>query len=124
MHEMKLIVDLYYEGGLSRMNYSVSDTAEYGGMTRGSRLITQETRKEMKKILEEVQNGKFAEEWLKEYRSGMPLMEKLRKENREHPVEVVGAKLREMMSWLFKKNKKEEIGMSFKVTSFRETGWD
>ena len=111
MHEMKLIVDLYYEGGLSRMNYSVSDTAEYGGMSRGSRLITQETRKEMKKILQEVQNGKFAEEWLKEYRSGMPLMEKLRKENREHQIEVVGAKLREMMSWLFKKNKKEEIGV-------------
>jgi ketol-acid reductoisomerase len=111
MHEMKLIVDLYYEGGLSRMNYSVSDTAEYGGMSRGSRLITQETRKEMKKILQEVQNGKFAEEWLNEYKSGMPVMEKLRKENREHPIEVVGAKLREMMSWLFKKNKKEEVGV-------------
>ena len=111
MHEMKLIVDLYYEGGLSRMNYSVSDTAEYGGMTRGSRLITQETRNEMKKILQEVQNGKFAEEWLKEYKSGMPVMEKLRRENKEHPIEVVGAKLREMMSWLFKKNKKEEVGV-------------
>jgi ketol-acid reductoisomerase len=111
MHEMKLIVDLYYEGGLSRMNYSVSDTAEYGGMTRGSRLITGETRKEMRKILKEVQNGKFAKEWLKEYKSGMPKMEKLRKENREHPIEIVGSKLREMMSWLSKKNKKEEVGV-------------
>ncbi len=64
MHEMKLIVDLYYEGGLSRMNYSVSDTAEYGGMTRGKRLITDETKKEMKKILSEVQSGQFAKEWL------------------------------------------------------------
>ena len=67
MHEMKLIVDLYYEGGLSRMNYSVSDTAEYGGMTRGKRLITAETKKEMKKILSEVQSGQFAKEWLAEY---------------------------------------------------------
>jgi ketol-acid reductoisomerase len=111
MHEMKLIVDLYYEGGLSRMNYSVSDTAEYGGMTRGSRLITQETRKEMKKILQEVQSGQFAEEWLNEYRSGQKNMDKLRKENSEHPIEKTGAKLREMMSWLFKKNKKEEVGV-------------
>jgi ketol-acid reductoisomerase len=111
MHEMKLIVDLYYEGGLSRMNYSVSDTAEYGGMTRGSRLITKETRNEMKKILDEIQTGKFADEWLNEYRSGQKNMEKLRKENREHQIEKVGAKLREMMSWLFKKNKKEEVGV-------------
>jgi ketol-acid reductoisomerase len=111
MHEMKLIVDLYYEGGLSRMNYSVSDTAEYGGMTRGSRLITKETRNEMKKILGEIQTGKFADEWLSEYRSGQKNMEKLRKENREHQIEKVGSKLREMMSWLFKKNKKEEVGV-------------
>ena len=111
MHEMKLIVDLYYEGGLSRMNYSVSDTAEYGGMTRGSRLITAETKKEMKKILSEVQNGQFAKEWLAEYNSGMPNMNKLRKENKEHMIEQVGAKLRGMMSWLFNKNKKEEVGV-------------
>ena len=111
MHEMKLIVDLYYEGGLSRMNYSVSDTAEYGGMTRGSRLITAETRKEMKKILGEIQNGQFAKEWLDEYNSGQPLMNKLRKENSEHQIEKTGSKLREMMSWLFKKNKKEEVGV-------------
>jgi ketol-acid reductoisomerase len=111
MHEMKLIVDLYYEGGLSRMNYSVSDTAEYGGMTRGKRLITAETRKEMKKILTEVQSGQFAKEWLDEYNSGMPNMNKLREENRKHSVEEVGSKLRGMMSWLFKKNKKEAVGV-------------
>ncbi len=111
MHEMKLIVDLYYEGGLSRMNYSVSDTAEYGGMTRGSRLITQETRKEMKKILSEVQSGQFAKEWLDEYHSGQKNMEKLRQENRDHPIEKVGSKLRDMMSWLFQKNKKHEVGV-------------
>ncbi|MCX6149876.1 MAG: ketol-acid reductoisomerase [Ignavibacteriales bacterium] len=111
MHEMKLIVDLYYEGGLSRMNYSVSDTAEYGGMSRGKRLITAETKKEMKKILSEVQSGEFAKEWLDEYNSGMKNMDKMRKENSEHKIEVVGAKLRGMMSWLFKKNKKEEVGV-------------
>jgi ketol-acid reductoisomerase len=111
MHEMKLIVDLYYEGGLSRMNYSVSDTAEYGGMTRGKRLITAETKKEMKKILSEVQSGQFAKEWLEEYHSGMKNMEKLRLETKEHQIEKVGAKLREMMSWLFKRNVKEEVGV-------------
>lgn len=111
MHEMKLIVDLYYEGGLTRMNYSVSDTAEYGGMTRGKRLITQETKNEMRTILAEIQSGQFAKEWLDEYNSGQHLMEKLRKENAEHPIEKVGANLRKMMSWLFKKNKKEDVGV-------------
>ncbi len=111
MHELKLIVDLYYEGGLSRMNYSVSDTAEYGGMTRGSRLITGETKKEMKKILKEVQDGSFAKEWYNENFSGSGKMQQLRKENREHPIEQVGAKLRGMMSWLLKKNEKEEVGV-------------
>lgn len=109
MHEMKLIVDLYYEGGLSRMNYSVSDTAEYGGMTRGPRIITQESKNEMKKILAEIQSGKFANEWLAEYKRGGPEFEKLRKSNREHSIEIVGAKLRGMMSWLFNQNKKEEV---------------
>ncbi len=104
MHEMKLIVDLYYEGGLSRMNYSVSDTAEYGGMTRGPRLITAETKKEMKKILTEVQDGSFAKEFINEYQSGQAKFTEMRKSNREHPIEVVGAKLRSMMSWLIKKD--------------------
>jgi len=111
MHELKLIVDLYYEGGLSRMNYSVSDTAEYGGMTRGSRVVTEESKKEMKKILTEIQDGTFAKEWREENDNGLPKMEQLRKENREHPIEVVGAKLRGMMSWLKKKNPKEEVGV-------------
>lgn len=102
MHEMKLIVDLFYEGGLSRMNFSVSDTAEYGGMTRGPRVITSETKKEMKKILEEVQNGKFAQEWIDENKNGLPLLSKLRKDNQEHSIEKVGAQLRSMMSWLKK----------------------
>jgi len=109
MHEMKLIVDLYYEGGLSRMNYSVSDTAEYGGMTRGPRIINQDSKKEMKKILTEIQSGQFANEWLAEYRSGGPAFAKLRKTNTEHAIETVGAKLRGMMSWLFSQNKKEEV---------------
>jgi ketol-acid reductoisomerase len=100
LHELKLIVDLYYEGGLSRMNYSVSDTAEYGGMTRGTKVITEETRKAMRKILADVQNGKFAEEWLAEYTNGQPNMKRLREETKEHMIEKVGAKLRSMMSWV------------------------
>ncbi len=103
MHELKLIVDLYYEGGLSRMNYSVSDTAEYGGMTRGPRVITSAVKAEMKKILEEVQDGSFAKEFIDECNSGSPNMNKLRESNATHPIEKVGAKLREMMSWLLKK---------------------
>lgn len=93
------------------MNYSVSDTAEYGGMTRGPRLITAETKKEMKKILAEVQSGQFAKEFLDEYHSGAHKFNQLRKQNREHIIEEVGVKLRGMMSWLFKKNKKEEVGV-------------
>lgn len=104
MHEMKLIVDLYYEGGLSRMNYSVSDTAEYGGMTRGGRIITQETRNEMKKILTDVRNGKFADEWIEENNNEQPLLKRLREENQDHPIEKVGSRLREMMSWMLKKD--------------------
>lgn len=109
MHELKLIVDLYYEGGLSRMNYSVSDTAEYGGMTRGRRVITEAAKNEMQKILKEVQDGSFAKEWIDENTAGQPNLNKLRKENKEHPIEIVGEKLRSMMSWLLQKNKKEEV---------------
>ncbi len=103
MHELKLIVDLYYEGGLSRMNYSVSDTAEYGGMTRGPRVVTPAVKAEMKKILAEVQDGSFAKEFIEECNSGYPNMKKLRESNALHPIEKVGAKLRDMMSWLLKK---------------------
>ncbi len=103
LHELKLIVDLYYEGGLSRMNYSVSDTAEYGGMTRGPRLITPAVKAEMKKILEEVQDGRFAKEFIDECNSGYKNLTSLRESNTNHPIEKVGAKLRNMMSWLIKK---------------------
>ncbi|MCW8849940.1 MAG: ketol-acid reductoisomerase [Melioribacteraceae bacterium] len=106
MHEMKLIVDLYYEGGLSRMNYSVSDTAEYGGMTRGSRLITEETKKEMRKVLTEVQDGSFAKEFIADNENGQAKLIELRKQNTEHPIEKVGGELRKMMSWVLKANKK------------------
>ena len=102
MHELKLIVDLYYEGGLSRMNYSVSDTAEYGGMSRGKKVITDETRKKMKEILKDVQDGSFAKEWIEEHAAGQPNMNQLREENKNHPIEKVGVKLREMMSWVKK----------------------
>ncbi|PID59373.1 MAG: ketol-acid reductoisomerase [Ignavibacteriae bacterium] len=106
MHEMKLIVDLYYEGGLSRMNYSVSDTAEYGGMTRGNRLITENTKVEMRKILKEVQDGSFAKEFIDDNENGQTKLKELRKENTEHPIEKVGNELRKMMSWVLKTNKK------------------
>lgn len=103
LHELKLIVDLYYEGGLSRMNFSVSDTAEYGGMTRGPRLITPAVKAEMKKILTEVQDGSFAKEFIAECDGGYKNLSKLRTENSGHAIETVGAKLRTMMSWLNKK---------------------
>ncbi|RMD51317.1 MAG: ketol-acid reductoisomerase [Ignavibacteria bacterium] len=100
LHELKLIVDLYYEGGLSRMNYSVSDTAEYGGLAKGKRLITDETKKEMKKLLSEIQSGQFAEEWIEENKNGQPNLKKMREEFKNHPIEKVGSELRKMMSWL------------------------
>ncbi len=100
MHELKLIVDLFYEGGLTRMNYSVSETAEYGGMTRGPRVVDAGTKQRMKAILKEVQDGSFAKEWLEESNSGGKNFDKLRQDNREHPIEEVGAKLRGMMSFI------------------------
>lgn len=111
MHEMKLIVDLYYEGGLSRMNYSVSDTAEYGGMTRGPRIITKDVKKRMQDVLKEVQSGEFAKEWIAENEKGQPELNKLREKTRQHPIEKVGGELRKMMSWLLKKNQIEEAGL-------------
>jgi len=105
LHELKLIVDLMYEGGLSYMRYSVSDTAEYGDLTRGKRIITQETRQEMKRILQEVQNGQFAKEWIIENRIGRPVFTALRKKEAEHPIEIVGKRLRSMMGWLKEKKR-------------------
>jgi len=103
LHELKLIVDLMYEGGISLMRYSISDTAEYGDLTRGKRIITSETRQEMKRILGEVQTGSFAREWILENQVGRPVFNALRKKEAEHLIEVVGKKLRSMMGWLKEK---------------------
>lgn len=100
MHEMKLIVDLFYVGGLSYMRQSVSNTAEYGDLTRGPRIVTDETRKEMAKILQEIQSGQFAREWLLECQVGRPMFNALEKADHDHPLEVVGRKLRKMMKWI------------------------
>ncbi|GAA5041826.1 ketol-acid reductoisomerase [Thermocatellispora tengchongensis] len=100
LHEMKLIVDLMYEGGISKMYWSVSDTAEYGGYTRGPRVVTSETKKEMQRILAEVQNGTFARELVEEFDGGQNNFRKFREELSQHPIEQTGAKLRPMMSWL------------------------
>ena len=102
-HEIKLIVDLMYEGGLAAMFSSVSDTAEYGAYTRGPRIITSETKDEMRKILAEVQEGKFAREWLLENQVGQPHFRALRRITAEHPVEEVGSEVRSMMAWLNQK---------------------
>ena len=100
MHELKLIVDLFYQGGLNYMRYSVSNTAEYGDYTRGPRIVTEETKKEMKKILNEIQNGDFAREWILENKAGAPSFKAMRRRERNHPVEQVGKELRKMMSWI------------------------
>jgi ketol-acid reductoisomerase len=100
MHELKLIVDLFYQGGLSYMRYSVSNTAEYGDLTRGPRLVTAETKKEMKKILTEIQDGSFAREFLLENMVGRPMFNALEKKDHDHPIEVTGRKLRKMMKWI------------------------
>ena len=100
LHELKLIVDLIYEGGIVGMRQRVSDTAEYGDYTRGPRIITDRTRKEMKKILKEIQSGKFAREWMKENKNGRPNFNKYREDAENHPVEKVGKELRAMMTWM------------------------
>jgi ketol-acid reductoisomerase len=100
MHELKLIVDLFYQGGLNYMRYSVSNTAEYGDYTRGPRIVTDETRREMKKILAEIQSGQFAREWILENRANAPAFKATRRRERNHPIEEVGRKLRRLMSWI------------------------
>jgi len=102
LHEVKLIVDLIYEGGISNMRYSISNTAQYGDITRGPRIITEETKKEMKRILEEIQSGKFAKEWILECRANKPVFNALTKKGEDHPIEEIGQKLRAMMPWLKK----------------------
>ncbi len=102
LHELKLIVDLIYQGGLSYMRYSVSDTAEYGDYTRGPRIIDDMVRDEMRQILAEVQDGSFAKEWILENQAGRPVYNALKRMDEEHPIELVGQALRQMMSWLKK----------------------
>ncbi|HXG15093.1 MAG TPA: ketol-acid reductoisomerase [Calidithermus sp.] len=100
MHEMKLIVDLFYQGGLAYMRYSVSDTAEYGDYTRGPRIVTAETKAEMKRILAEIQSGQFAREWVLENQANRTQFLAMRKRDADHPIEEVGRRLRGMMSWI------------------------
>ena len=100
LHELKLIVDLIYEKGISGMRYSISNTAEYGDLTRGRRIITDETRAEMRQILSEIQNGQFAKEWLTENLVGRPQFNAIARRDAEHPIEEVGKRLRGMMSWI------------------------
>jgi ketol-acid reductoisomerase len=104
LHEVKLIVDLIYEGGIANMRYSVSNTAEYGDFTRGPRIINEQTRAEMKKILREIQTGQFAKEFILENKAGAPTLKAMRRIGQAHSVETVGAKLRDMMPWI-KKNR-------------------
>ncbi len=100
LHELKLIVDLMYEGGIANMRYSISNTAEYGDLTRGPRIITDETKREMKKILGEIQRGEFAREFILENQAGAATLKAKRRLGREHPIEIVGQKLRDMMPWI------------------------
>ncbi len=100
MHELKLIVDLFYQGGLNYMRYSVSNTAEYGDYTRGPRIVTEQTKAEMKKILHEIQSGQFARDWILENKANQASFQAIRKRERNHPLEVVGKQLRRMMTWI------------------------
>jgi len=100
LHELKLIVDLFYQGGLNYMRYSVSNTAEFGDYTRGPRIVTDETRAEMRKILKEIQTGQFAKEWILENKANAPAFKATRRQERQHPVEEVGLKLRRLMPWI------------------------
>ncbi|WP_333841524.1 ketol-acid reductoisomerase [Pelomicrobium sp.] len=100
LHELKLIVDLMYEGGIANMRYSISNTAEYGDFTRGPRIINEQTRAEMRKILSEIQSGEFAKEFILENQAGAPKLKALRRIGKAHPIEVVGEKLRDMMPWI------------------------
>ena len=100
LHEVKLIVDLIYEGGIANMRYSISNTAEYGDYTRGPRIVTEETKREMKRILDDIQSGRFARDWVQECNAGQPSFKAMRRRGAEHQIEEVGAKLRSMMPWI------------------------
>ena len=109
LHELKLIVDLMYEGGLAWMRHSISDTAEYGDYTRGPRVVTAETKEEMRKILREIQSGQFAKEFIIENQVGRPVFDKLREAEGAHPIEEVGKRLRDMMSWIREAKKDSSV---------------
>ena len=100
LHEVKLIVDLIYEGGIANMRYSISNTAEYGDYTRGARIVTEETKKEMKRVLDDIQSGRFVRDWVLECAAGQPSFKATRRREAEHPIEQVGEKLRGMMPWI------------------------
>jgi ketol-acid reductoisomerase len=100
LHEVKLIVDLIYEGGIANMNYSISNTAEFGEYKSGPRIITSDTKAEMKKVLKDIQTGGFASEWMREFKAGLPMFKATRRLNDEHPIEEVGQRLRAMMPWI------------------------
>ncbi|HVZ13638.1 MAG TPA: ketol-acid reductoisomerase [Bauldia sp.] len=100
LHEVKLIVDLIYEGGIANMNYSISNTAEFGEYRSGPRIITDATKAEMKKVLKDIQTGAFASEWMREFKAGLPMFKATRRLNDEHPIEEVGQRLRGMMPWI------------------------
>ena len=100
LHEMKLIVDLLYEGGISEMRYSISNTAQYGDMTRGPVVVNNETKHRMQALLKDIQSGAFARDWMNEAKNGRPRFQQLDAEAREHPIESVGSRLRTMMPWL------------------------
>jgi ketol-acid reductoisomerase len=117
IHEVKLIVDLIYDGGLARMRYSISNTAEYGDLTRGPKVVADDTRAAMKKILADIQSGAFAREWIAENKSGGKNFNSLREAEKKHQVEEVGARLRGMMSWLPKEAKKPEAKPEPKVVN-------
>jgi ketol-acid reductoisomerase len=102
LHEVKLIVDLIYEGGIANMNYSISNTAEYGEYSTGPRIITPETKAEMKKVLADIQSGRFTRDWMLECKAGQPSFKATRRLNDSHQIEEVGAKLRGMMPWISK----------------------
>ena len=102
LHEVKLIVDLIYEGGMANMRYSISNTAEYGDYKTGPRMVTEETKKEMKRVLEDIQSGRFTRDWMLECQAGQPSFKATRRRESEHLIEKVGAKLRAMMPWIAK----------------------
>ena len=122
VHELKLIIDLIYEGGIDNMRYSVSNTAEYGDLTRGPRVITEHSRKAMKEMLEEIRSGKFADEWMAEHAAGKPNFKALEKKGAEHPLEEVGKRLRGLMPWMNEERMVKERDAKPKTTGGSNPG--